>query len=69
MGAPDGELPRAAELMWPQAMRFFQDYSIPIPRWLNSASRSGASLVERAAGAAGLKLDIQSIIPHKRPHP
>jgi CubicO group peptidase (beta-lactamase class C family) len=63
IGAPEAELSRAAELIWPKSSRYLRNLpSIEWPGWAEQAGSGFSSLLGRGLSAVGLKVDLKSIM-------
>lgn len=68
IGAPDEVLPRAAELIWPDAGRYLRNLpSFEVPGWVEQAGNGFSHLLGKSLSAIGLKVDITSILDSLAP--
>jgi CubicO group peptidase (beta-lactamase class C family) len=63
VGAPDSELHRSAELLWPSSTRYMREMPAHlIPNWVTNAADTASSLLSHGLGMMGVDLDLASIL-------
>lgn len=63
VGAPESELHRSAELIWPNSTRYLRDLPVDrIPDWLTNAADTASSLLSHGMGMMGVDFDLASIM-------
>jgi CubicO group peptidase (beta-lactamase class C family) len=63
IGAPEEALPRAAQLIWPEARSWVEENAlVELPGWLEELGAQYANLIGKAASLVGIKLDLLSIL-------